>query len=394
MRDEKKIVWVRLESAEPDPATETFSASMSLGSVSAAAVSRHTASCFQRSARTSRRPVTARPQAEAVRASAPAPFAVSVRFQFVVIVLSPAVSRGCSVCFFGSVFGFRSHFSEPLARLFDRVQVSENHVRFELAFRCRTYGLRPAFSVRFRPARPAPAKLRSSSDGRDFRRPFFRFTTPVRPPVPLVCCSLRSWFVSFFGSICCSVQFSSVQFSSSCFVLFCPSCSTLLVSVRFSVSSIRFVLSSSYALCPLTGVLFILFSRILYTISREIQMYFLSESMSFLRIVQIIDVKAKKFDALEYSTRPSRKPAKTIKEQAIFIPRIDRQQKTARKTIRFPVDNKKNTCSVTMLRQTSEETEEFGLFPTRIDTNKFRPNKLVFLYCFQSLFSCFQRKRI
>ena len=70
-------------------------------------------------------------------------------------------------------------------------------------------------------------------------------------------------------------------------------------------------------------------------------MYFLSESMSFLRIVQIIDVKAKKFDALEYSTRPSRKPAKTIKEQAIFIPRIDRQQKTARKTIHFPVDNKK-----------------------------------------------------
>ena len=174
------------------------------------------------------------------------------------------------------------------------------------------------FSVRFRPARQASAKLRSSSDVRDFRRPFFRFTTPVRPPVPLVCCSLRSWFVSFFGSICCSVQFSSVQFSSSCFVLFCPSCSTLLVSVHFSVSSIRFVLSSSYALCPLTGVLFILFSRILYTISREIQMYFLSESMSFLRIVQIIDVKAKKFDALEYSTRPSRKPAKTIKEQAIF----------------------------------------------------------------------------
>ena len=35
-------------------------------------------------------------------------------------------------------------------------------------------------------------------------------------------------------------------------------------------------------------------------------MYFLPENMSFLRIVQIIDIKAKKFVVLEYSSRPSK----------------------------------------------------------------------------------------
>ena len=366
--------------------------------MSAAAVSRHTASCFQRSARTRRRPVTVRPHAEAVRASAPAPFAVSVRFQFVVIVfvscgfprlfrlllllrgsvpggISPNRSRGSSI-------GFKS-------------------VKIMFGLNLRSGAAHTASVRRFPSASDLPARLPpSSGQVRMGVISAVHFSgLPPRSGLLFRSFAVRCVHGSYLSSVrfvvqFSSVQFSSVQFSSSCFVLFCPSCSTLLVSVRFSVSSIRFVLSSSYALCPLTGVLFILFSRILYTISREIQMYFLSESMLFLRIVQIIDVKAKKFDALEYSTRPSRKPAKTIKEQAIFYT-PDRQatKKRLEKRSGF-LSTTKKTCSVTMLRQASEETEEFGLFPTRTDANKFRPNKLVFLYCFQSLFSCFQRKRI
>jgi len=93
-------------------------------------------------------------------------------------------------------------------------------------------------------------------------------------------------------------------------------------------------------------------------------MYFLSESMSFLRIVQIIDVKAKKFDALEYSTRPSRKPTKTIKEQAFLYPGQADNKNGTKKPSGFPSATK-STYPATILRQASEETGSLDCFPQK-----------------------------
>ena len=128
-------------------------------------------------------------------------------------------------------FGSRSRFSEPFARLFDQVQVSEN--RFGLSLRS---GAAPAAFVRSGRPRihspppcpaPAPAEFRSSSDGRISAVRDHRFTIRFRPPVPLVCCSFRSWFVSpvRFAQFSllrsdCLVLFNSAQFSSARFYRF------------------------------------------------------------------------------------------------------------------------------------------------------------------------------
>ena len=74
----------------------------------------------------------------------------------------------------------------------------------------------------------------------------------------------------------------------------------------------------------------------------DFQMYFLSENMSFLRIVQIIDIKAKKFDGFGYSFRPSEKPSKTIKEQAFFRPSGTGWRKDTKQRPLFPPNNKKH----------------------------------------------------
>ncbi len=165
-------------------------------------------------------------------------------------------------------------------------------------------------SVRSAPARSAPCRVQVQFGRPVFRRPFFRFTTRRPPPVPFVCSS-GSWSVSRF--VLCSVQFNSfVLFSLSSSFLFVLFSSVRSCSFRFVfslVSLFRF-LSSFHALCPLTGEFIILFPRILYTSGLFFQMYFLLENMSFLRIVQIIDIKAKKFDAFRYLFRPSGKPAK------------------------------------------------------------------------------------
>ena len=204
------------------------SASVCTDAASAAAVSRHTASCFQRSARTRRRAGTAWTRKAAPGASAPAPPAVSVRIQLVVIV---CLLRFPAVVPFASSapgFGSRSRFSGPPARQpFDQVQVSENHVRPELMFRRRVRGFRRSVRLRFRPPPPCPAPAPPGSVQvrmAAFRRPFFRSTTRYRPPVPLVRCSFRSWFVS-------QVRFV-VRFSSVCFGLVR---SVLFASVRFGL---------------------------------------------------------------------------------------------------------------------------------------------------------------
>lgn len=118
------------------------------------------------------------------------------------------------VAFFSPGFGSRACFSEPLARLFDQVQVSENHVRPEFVFRRRSRGfgpIRPAFLPSSALPPPAPAGFSSGTFGFRFAPSVF----PVYQPVP-ASCSARLLFVSFMvrisGLLCCSVQFSSVQF--------------------------------------------------------------------------------------------------------------------------------------------------------------------------------------
>ena len=221
----RKNVLVKLELAESAGITDNVS-----GSASAEA-SLHTASCFQRSARTMRRSGTKRAHAVACRAYAPAPFAVSVRFQFVVIVfVSCGFPRRCSVRFFSPGFYSRACFSEPLARHFDQVQVRENHVQPELhvqaplrRLRSDPSGVRSVVSAL---PHPAPARLRSSSEA-DHPPSVF----PVYHPVP-ASCSARLLFVLFMVRILKFVSLlSSVRLP--CFGLFVFPCSSLPASVRF-----------------------------------------------------------------------------------------------------------------------------------------------------------------
>ena len=134
--------------------------------------------------------------------------------------------------------------------------------------------------VLLRPAPSGSRQARIKFGGTIARRPFFRFTTRSGPPVPLVCCSFRSWSVSRF--VLCSVLFSSTRFDSFCFVLFSSSCSSLLVSVRFSVLFVCVVLSSFRALCPLTGGLFyIILAYIIHYWHRNSNVFFIRKHVIF-----------------------------------------------------------------------------------------------------------------
>lgn len=151
----------------------------------------------------------------------------------------------------GPGFGSRTRVSEPPARLFDQVQVSENHVQPEVSFRRRVRGfgpIRPAsISVASARPRPAPAEFKPSSDDGVSRRPFFRATTRFRPPVPFVCCSFRSWFVSQVRLSFSSVQFVFVSPGLS-FCSVYPSCSaSARSSVSCSIPFASFRLSRSFS---------------------------------------------------------------------------------------------------------------------------------------------------
>jgi hypothetical protein len=172
-------------------------------------------------------------------ASAPAPSAVPVRFQFVVIVCLPRFPAFVPVASVSvPVFGSRAGLSGPsVQQPFDRVQVSENRAAPELSFRLRSRGchafspaclsvslafaslplgpgLVSGLAVRLAlaslPLGPGlvsglairlalaslplgPAQLRTAFRRRRLRS---RSTSRSRPPVLLVCCSFRSWFVS------------------------------------------------------------------------------------------------------------------------------------------------------------------------------------------------------
>ena len=139
---------------------------------------------------------------------------------------------------------------------------------------------------------------------------------PGLPPGPgLLFRSFDVRFVhgSYLRFVLCSVPlvFSSFQLIPVRFVFLFVSAHSLLVQFSlFGFRSVQFVFSSVSAcfvfafVC--TSVFIYIFSRILYTIKGEFQMYFLPKNMSFLRIVQIIDIKSKKFDAFGhlFSHRP------------------------------------------------------------------------------------------
>ena len=161
-------------------------------------------------------------------------------------------------------------------------------------FRRRVRGFHRSVRLRFRPPPPCPLPRRRRvrfksgwplsavrfsglppGTGLLFRSFAVRFVHGSYLRFVLLFVSVRfasAWFSSF--------QFGLLRFRSSCLVRFCSFRSRFVVPV----------LSLFHALCPLTGDFIIYFSRILYTTWREFQMYFLSENMFFLRIVQDIDI--------------------------------------------------------------------------------------------------------
>ena len=270
----KKIVLVKLEPSEPDPAAGTgFPDSASSASAAAGAVSRHTASCFQRSARRVRRSGMRDQKTVAPpEASAPAPSAVPVRFQFVVIVF---VTRGFPLVPVASVsvpvFGSRAGFSGPLSSPsigFKSVKIVQSRTFVQAPLsrlscvqsgppfrppRLRLASARPdlvsGLAVRLAFARPG-----SASDSVSAPPP----EVPVYHPVP-TSCSARLLFVSFMVRISKFRLVPSVQFSSFCLV--CPFRSFPFISGSFRL--FRFELDSCVCLSAYGFIYYI--SRILYT---------------------------------------------------------------------------------------------------------------------------------
>ena len=206
-----------------------------------------------------------------------APFAVFVQFPFVVIVClprSPAFVPFASVPPRGSVPGPGSpgRCSGPSIGFKSvKIMLSPN-LRSGAAFAAFVRSVRPV-AVRlavaslplgsnvvsgFSPsASPSPRFRSASTQFRTAlrrRRLSSRFTTRFRPPVPLVCCSFRSWFVSRSSVLVPLVQFSSNHLVRS-----------LVHSVRFRSFSFRFELIS---LCAPVRVRVLYISRVYYTLKQ------------------------------------------------------------------------------------------------------------------------------
>ena len=172
----------------------------------------HTASCFQRSDRTTgRRSGEEKTHIAAARASAPAPFAVSVRFQFVVIVCLlrfPAVVPVASSAW-GSVPGPAS----PNRLRGSSIEFKSVKIMFSLSVRSGAAERRSRVPSGFFPSPPALARLApSSSSVRTTGFPPSVF--PAYHPVP-VSCSVRLLFVWFMVCISFRFVFRSVCLSRS-----------------------------------------------------------------------------------------------------------------------------------------------------------------------------------
>jgi len=256
MRDEKKCVLVKLELEEEPGTPEAASVS---GSMSEASL--HTASRSRRSARQIERSgAEAEKREDAPRAAAPAPSAVSVRFQFIaidcrllrfpaVVPLFPAVRYSIT----------RSRFSGPLVAVLRSGSRQENHVLLSLrsGAACAAGCLFSPAAVRFafRPHRPAcPARVRGfrlslsarsarlitgiGSSSEAVRRRRLKF--PVHHPVP-ASCSARLLFVLF---MVCISKFV-FRFVQACFFRSSISCSSQFV-LSFVLSLFCFVFACLY----------------------------------------------------------------------------------------------------------------------------------------------------
>ncbi len=224
---------------------------------------------------------------------------------------SSFVSRGFPLVPVASVsvpvFGSRAGLSGPLFRPFDRVQVSENRAAPELSFRLRSRGCR-AFSparlsvslafaslmlgfnlvsglaVRFAFASLpfGPVQLQTAFRRRRLRS---RSTSRSRPPVPLVCCLFRSWFVSrSFVWFVWFRPFGSAQFRSTCLVcpLDCPSCSVLFIFSSFRFGFAGFVLSLIFVFaCSRTGLFNIFLAYIIHLVGRKQNVFFIEKHVFF-----------------------------------------------------------------------------------------------------------------
>ncbi len=224
---------------------------------------------------------------------------------------SSFVSRGFPLVPVASVsvpvFGSRAGLSGPLFRPFDRVQVSENRAAPALSFRLRSRGyhafsparlsVRLAFAslmlgfnlvsglaVRLAVASLplGPVQLRTAFRRRRLRS---RSTSRSRPPVPLVCCLFRSWFVSrSFVWFVWFRPFGSAQFRSTCLVcpLDCPSCSVLFIFSSFRFGFAGFVLSLIFVFaCSRTGLFNIFLAYIIHLVGRKQNVFFIEKHVFF-----------------------------------------------------------------------------------------------------------------
>ena len=259
-----------------------------------AEASLHTASCFQRSARTMRRTFPRRTRAKTPhRAPAPAPSAVSVRFQLVVIVCLlrfPAVVPFASPAR-GSVPGPASPGS--LSGV-PSIGFKSVKIMFVLSLaqapRCAAFRSdRPAFFPSV-PPRSASAKFRSGSDGVP------PSGIPVYHPVP-ASCSVRFPFVSFMVRISVRFVFVSVRFpfgsvqsalSSSVRPVPAHSCSfqfvfRSIVPVRSAFPFVPFVLSVSFVRCARSQAIYYIFPAYIIHEYTQISNVFFAEKHVFFK---------------------------------------------------------------------------------------------------------------
>lgn len=290
--------------------------------------------------------------------------------------LSPAVSRGCSGCFYSPGIVSRTCFSGPPS---DSPSIAFKSVKIWFSLSLRSGAAQAAF---VRPAR-LRAEFRLSSDD---RLSAVRFSgLPPGPGLLFRSFAVRFVHGPYLVSFC--VQFCSffVRFGSVRLILRpVPS-----ASVRFSVSFVCSVLSSFHVLCPLTGEL-LLFSRILYTSRCDFQMYFLSENMSFLRIVQIIDINPKKFTVSGYSFLPSQK-RQNSKIASFFRTAGLAVETTAKRHPILPAAIKK-TYSIAAQKRGTNTAQKLTLYFKAKETKSFISFCLFSFILFAFLNTCFQKK--
>lgn len=292
--------------------------------------------------------------------------------------LSPAVSRGCSGCFYSPGIVSRTCFSGPPS---DSPSIAFKSVKIWFSLSLRSGAAQAAF---VRPAR-LRAEFRLSSDD---RLSAVRFSgLPPGPGLLFRSFAVRFVHGPYLVSFC--VQFCSffVRFGSVRLILRpVPS-----ASVRFSVSFVCSVLSSFHVLCPLTGELFILFSRILYTSRCDFQMYFLSENMFFLRIVQIIDINPKKFTVSGYSFLPSQKRQNSKIASVFFRTAGLAVETTAKRHPILPAAIKK-TYSIAAQKRGTNTAQKLTFYFKAKETKSFISFCLFSFILFAFLNTCFQKK--